>query len=283
MAAGRWVGIDQGYSQMGIAILEADGAVAASLRLREPRTDGHDRAAALARLRLLLARLRRWRGAPVRLAGYCYSDSGVAEAFAEAGWTVAGAMGLNDVVAVYGLSAMRGHAVVAGCGTYAQVVYVDARHGIRWPGDDVAPDLPPWPLSGEAYARFVAERGMAGDGLEVGASPSRFAELGSRLTGMLDEPETGAFLDRAAAAVARTRDVFWRHSGAARPPQVLVGGGAVGAPRLWAEVAVRTRACGVSVRRVEGPPAVGLARFARAHPDADPWGVVGGRPPAWLR
>ena len=283
MTTHRCVGIDQGYSQMGIAILEPGGALLASERLREPHTDGHDRAVALSRLHVLLARLKPFRDAPVRLAGYCYADSGVAQAFEEAGWTVVGTSALNDVVGVYGLSDMRGHAVVAGCGTYAQVVYVDARQAVRWPGEDVAPELPPWLLSGEAYARFVAEQGRAPDGADVAASPWRWAALGPALTGMLDAPDARRFVARAAEAVVRTRDVFWRHSGRSRPPDVLMGGGAVAAPGLWAAVEKQARARGVALRRVEGPPAVGLARFAMTHPDADAWAVIGETPPAWLR
>lgn len=283
MAAHRWVGIDQGYSQMGVAILDVDGTPLVSERVRDRYTDGHDRAVALARLHVLLGRLEPFRDAPVRLAGYCYADSGVAEAFAAAGWTVTGTKALNDVVAVYGLGAMRGHAVVAGCGTYGQRVYVDARQAVCWPGEDIEPEIPEWLLSGQTYARFVAERGLAGEAAEVEASPWRWAELGPAFSAMLHEPDAQRFVARAAAAVVQTRDVFWRHSGASRPPDVLVGGGAVAAEPLWAALEERARACGVPLCRVEGPPAVGLARFALAHPDAEAWAVIGRVRPAWLR
>ena len=278
----RWVGIDQGYSQLGVAIVDADGAVLASERSRTPDAEGHDRDVALARLRGLLDRLKRFRDLPVRLAGYCYEDSGVAAAFAAAGWTVAGTKALNDVVGVYGLGEMRGHTVVAGCGTYSQVVYVDERQAVRWPGADVAAELPGCLPSGPAYARFVAGRGWAGDAAEVEASARLWAELGPMLSAKLDEPESQAFLTRTAAAVVQTRDVLWRHSAAAQPPNVVLGGGAVGDPRLWRALQERLREDGVPVRRAEGDPAVGLARFALAHPHADPWAVIGKKRPGWL-
>lgn len=297
MAARHWVGIDQGFSQMGLAILGPGGDVLASEQTREPAGDGHEREVALARLRTLLARVEAWRDVPVHLAGYCYEQSGVAQAFAAAGWSVAGTRGLNDVLGVYGLTAMRGNVVVAGCGTYSQVVYVDEHQAVRWPGDDVAERLPEWLLSGRAYSGFLVE--WAGQGADatgdlraavrrllgpapVEATPQAWGALGRLLPGLLDEPGSRAFLTRAAAAVLATRDVLWGHSGAARAPEVALGGGAVRDDRLWAPLAGLLAAQGASVARVEGDPAVGLARFALAHPEADPWAVIGLRRPAWL-
>lgn len=297
MAARHWVGIDQGFSQMGLAILGPGGDVLASEQTREPAGDGHAREVALARLRTLLARVEVWRDVPVHLAGYCYEQSGVAQAFAAAGWSVAGTKGLNDVLGVYGLTAMPGNVVVAGCGTYSQVVYVDKHQAVRWPGDDVAERLPEWLLSGRAYSEFLV--GWAGQGADatgdlraavrrllgpasVETTPQAWGALGRRLPGLLDEPGSRAFLTRAAAAVLATRDVLWGHSGAARAPEVALGGGAVRDDRLWAPLAGLLAAQGASVARVEGAPAVGLARFALAHPEADPWAVIGLRRPAWL-
>ncbi len=298
MAARRWVGIDQGFSQMGLAILGPGGDVLASEKTREPGGDGHDREVALARLRTLLARVEAWRDVPVHLAGYCYEQSGVAQAFAAAGWRVAGTKGLNDVLGVYGLTAMRGNVVVAGCGTYSQVVYVDDHQAVRWPGDDVAERLPEWLLSGRAYSGLIAERARQGADPAMGdlraavremlgaapveTAPHAWNALGRLLPGLLDDPGTRAFLTRAAAAVLATRDVLWGHSGAARPPEVALGGGAVRDDRLWAPLAGLLAAQGATVARVEGDPAVGLARFALAHPEADAWAVIGLRRPAWL-
>lgn len=298
MAAGHWVGIDQGFSQMGLAILGPGGDVLASEKTREPAGDGHDREVALARLRTLLARVEAWRDVPVHLAGYCYEESGVAQAFAAAGWSVAGTKGLNDVLGVYGLTAMRGNVVVAGCGTYSQVVYVDDHQDVRWPGDDVAERLPEWLLSGRAYAGFIVERARQGadpatgdlraavrrllGAASVETTPQAWGALGRLLPDVVDVPGTRAFLHHAAAAVLATRDVLWGHSGAARAPEVALGGGAVRDDRLWAPLAGLLAAQGAAVSRVEGGPAVGLARFALAHPEADAWAVIGRRRPAWL-
>ena len=61
---------------------------------------------------------------------------------------------MNDVVGVYGLTEMRGHAVVAGCGSWPQVVYLDPQNSVRWAGRDAAEELPNWLLSGDACARW---------------------------------------------------------------------------------------------------------------------------------
>ena len=290
----RWVGIDHGYSQMGLAVLTPEGQVLASVRTQDPPGDGHDRGIALLRLHGLLHRLTALRGTPVRLAGYCYAQSGVHAAFAEAGWSVAGAKALNDVVGVYGLSAMSGDVVVAGCGTFSQVVYVDPRQAVRWPGDDVR--LPEWLLSGQAYARLLAtlageagappgwaeQVGAAGGAAGVESAPATWARLGPLLSASLDVPVVRAFVARAATAVRQSRDVLWQQAGTAGPPEVVLGGGAVGDDRLWALLVECLRPLGIRPRRAVGDPAVGLARFALAHPDADPWAVAGRVRPAWL-
>ncbi len=275
MSSGRWIGIDQGYSQMGLAVLAPDGQVLASERTSRPAGDGHDREVALTRLRRLLARVAHLGTEPVRLAGYCYQHSGVAEAFAAAGWTVAGTKALNDVVGVYGLTAMRGHVLVAGCGTYGQLVYIDHLQAVRWPGEDVRPRLPDWLLSGEAFARFVAR--------DPAIPAAVFAQVGPRLSESLEDPPAQAFLSRAADAVVETRDVFARHAGAAgSPPEVVLGGGAVRDDRLWQRLSAGLAARGVAAHRAAGDPAVGLARYAAAFPVADPWAFVGRERPAWL-
>jgi hypothetical protein len=298
MTPPRWVGIDQGYSQMGLAIVSADGQVLASVKTREPGGDGHDRDVALARLRGLLGRVHAMRHGPVRLAGYCYAESGVREAFAQAGWTVRGEWALNDVLGVYGLTAMPGHAVVAGCGTYSQVVYIDRRQAVCWPGDDVAAELPEWLLSGEAYAGFVAalsHEEHAGAGAEwvrqvaetlgpaaVDVAPATWCRLGPLLSAMLDAPSARAFVERAATAVVQARDVFWRYAQSSRPPDVILGGGAVADDGLWWILAEAVSRHGMRPERAAGDPAVGLARFAMAHPHADAWAFVGRVRPAWL-
>jgi len=275
--AERWVGIDQGYSHMGLAVIDADGRTLASERTREPAGDGHEPDVALRRLRVLLGRVAGLRDGPVRLAGFCHEGSGVPEVFAEAGVTVRGTKALNDVVGVYGITEMRGHVVVAGCGTYSQVVYVDEGQAVCWPGDDVAAQLPQWLLFGGAYARFVAERRGGEE-----PPPRRWAELGPLLSDMLHDPAAREFLTLAATALAQTRDVFWRETGVARPPDLVLGGGAVADPRVWAALSASARALGVGVERAQGDPAVGLARFAMVHPDADPWAFIGRVRPGWL-
>ena len=92
-----WVGIDCGYSQMSIAVLDQDGHVLAIERTR-PRGDGHSGEVALARVLVLLERLPGCRTRQ-RLAGYCY-DLGVVEAFGPR-WTVIEAKPLNDVVGIW--------------------------------------------------------------------------------------------------------------------------------------------------------------------------------------
>lgn len=196
MAARHWVGIDQGFSQMGLAVLGPGGDVLASEQTREPAGDGHAREVALARLRTLLARVEVWRDVPVHLAGYCYEQSGVAQAFAAAGWSVAGTKGLNDVLGVYGLTAMPGNVVVAGCGTYSQVVYVDKHQSVRWPGDDVAERLPEWLLSGRAYSEFLV--GWAGQGADA------TGDLRAAVRRLLG-PASGGSPTGTSRAVARSR------------------------------------------------------------------------------
>jgi hypothetical protein len=294
----RWVGIDQGWSQMGLAVLGAADDVLVVHRTREPSGNGHDHATALARLRGLLARADAFRHAPVHLAGFCYEGSGVAETFAEAGWTVAGTKALNDVVGPYGLTPMPGHVVAACCGTYSQVVYVDDRHAIRWAGGDVR--LPDWHLCGEAYAGFLVERARTAPATPLaravrdtlggtlppageGVPTARWADLGPLLSAAIDsDPAARAFLTRAAAAVVDARNVL---CGAAKRPDrcpIVLGGGAVADDRLWAFLSEQWRAVGVRVDRAAGEPSVGLARYARRHPDADPWSHVGSQRPGWL-
>lgn len=296
----RWVGIDQGYSQMGLAVVASDGTVLASARTREPVGDGHARDVALARLGRLLPRVEHLRDVPVRLAGYCYEKSGVCEEFRRSGWLVEGWKALNDVMGVYGLTAMRGHTVVGGCGTFGQLVYVDRDQTVRWPGDDVAARLPEWPLSGRGYANFLvslakeAPRAAAPPpdwvrsvdaivgSASVDDSPQTWSALGPLLGGMLSMPEARAFVSRAVTAVIETHGVLWRCSGADGPPALVLGGGGLSDGRLWALVADDLRRQGVGAERAQGDLAAGLARFAMAHPEADPWAVIGDVRPAWL-
>lgn len=295
----RWVGIDQGYSQMGLAVIDATGKILAVHRTREPRGNGHDRDVALARLHRLLARVDALRDAPVHLAGYCYEHSGVAEAFADAGWTVAGQKALNDVVGVYGLTPMPGHVVVACCGTFSQAVYIDERQAVRWPGGTAAAQLPEWPLCGQAYADFLvnwsrnepasptakAVRAILGHTPEGGSpepTADHWADLGPLLSDSLEHPTARAFLAQAAAAVVETRNVFWRHAGTPQPCDLVLGGGAVADDRLWSLLAEHCRTQGLHVHRAAGEPSVGLARYALSHPEADPWSFIGDKPPDWL-
>lgn len=293
-----WVGIDCGFSQMSLAIVDAKSRVLVVERTREPRGDGHDREVALARLRRLLARLETWRRIPVALAGYCYDHAGVHEAFAEAGWNVVETKPLNDVVGIYGLTEMAGHAVVGGCGSWPQVVYVDAASDIFWPGDDVATRLPEWPLSGWSYAKFLIELStrdgdprwsrlrrllrerLGSKGFDV--SNERWSDVGPLLKELLDYPEVREYLARAADTVLEIRDVLWQESGRPDAPKVIVGGGSVREEKLWEIVESELHVKGVEVERVTGEHAVGLARYAMRHPDANPWSVVGNQRPAWL-
>src|ERR1051325_9431107 len=73
----RWIGIDQGYSHLAVAVVDEHGSALRSESTEEPEGNGHDRKTALARLGLLLDRLEDFRAVPVRLAGYCYQDSGI--------------------------------------------------------------------------------------------------------------------------------------------------------------------------------------------------------------
>ena len=295
----RWVGIDQGYSQMGLAVVDDTGEVLAVHRTREPSGNGHDREIALARLRHLLARANALRDAPVHLAGYCYEGSGVAEAFTEAGWTVAARKALNDVVGVYGLTPMPGHVVVSCCGTFSQVVYIDDRQAVRWPGADIAPGLPEWPLCGDAYARFLVTHARTAPATPLARTvretlgtlpppgeappPDQWPRLAPLLSAALDDdPVARAFLTRAAATVVETRNALWPRADPPRPCDIVVGGGAVSDDRLWAFLSEQWRGHGVRVHRATGEPSVGLARYALTHPDADPWAFIGEERPDWL-
>jgi hypothetical protein len=294
-----WVGIDCGYSQMSVAVLEQDGHVLAAERTRLPSGDGHSREVALARVRVLLERLNGLSHLPVRLAGYCYDHSGVVEAFRGSGWTVIGADPLNDVVGIYGLTDMRGNVVVGGCGSWPQVVYIDKANAVCWPGEDVAAEMPEWPLSGWRYARFLLDLSRRDDlglsswlkeavierlgGEDLDRSSGSWGALGPLLPEVLERVEARRFLSAAADAVVETRNVLWKHSGSDDAPGVVIGGGAVGDERIWTFLRSEFESRSIDVRRAEGHPAEGLARFAMRNPQADAWAFIGQVKPSWLR
>lgn len=297
--ADRWIGIDVGYSQMRVAVLDAGGRTLAFENTYEPYGDGHDREVALARLRRLLKRLSSYKDVPVFLAGYCYEHSGVLELFREEGWTVEGYKGLNDVVGIYGLTEMKGHALVCGCGSFSQRVYVGRSNDIYWPGEDVVPKLPGWLLSGWDYAVFLLDLSkraegdlkwlarevrkiLGGDRLE--SSGHRWGALGPFIGRLIGHPELKRYLKKAAKSVIETRDVFWQHLDTEEPPALILGGGALGDENLWLLLEAELRELGAEAPvRVQGEPAVGLARYALYHPDADPWRYIGQECPSWLR
>ena len=295
---GRWVGIDCGYSQMTVAVVDVGAGVVALERTREPSGDGHSCGVALARLHTLLGRLRGARHEPASLAGYCYTHSGVVEAFREAGWSIEGCMALNDVVGFYGLTEMRGNALVGGCGSFDQVVYVSHDNNVQWPGDDLSAELPRWLLSGREYAAFLVDLAgrdaesrvawlaqavsdtLGGQNLE--SSDGRWGQLGPLLTKLLDHPAVGHFIADAADSVAQTRLVFQRHLGLSEPPAVILGGGAVSDEGLCSMLSAELESRGTVVTLARGEPAIGLARFALRNPGADAWSYVGREKPSWL-
>ncbi len=294
----RWVGIDCGFSQMSVALLDPMDYVLAVECTREPRGDGHTPDVALARLRVLLSRLGGLREVPVRLSGYCYEHTGVREAFVEAGWSVVGSKALNDVVGIYGLTDMVGHVVVGGCGSWPQVVYVDSLNAVTWPGDDVAAEMPEWLLCGWAYAKFLVTLSNQNDnarwawlreaireklgGHTLLRSDPRWGDIGPLMKPLLHSPEARRFFGQAADAVVRTRDVFGRNTQDLEPPRVIVGGGAVRDEELWEILETGLRARGVCADRIVGEHAVGLARFAKYNPHADAWAFIGEKRPSWL-
>lgn len=264
------VGIDCGFSHMTIAVVDSAENVVGSNKAREPAGDGHDKQVALARLRNALEQLREFRDQPVFIAGYCYKDSGVREAFLDAGWTVPESMAFNDAVGVYGLTEMPGHTLVCGCGSFSQIVYIDGGNNVCWPSDNLMKELPQWPLCGDKYSAFMLDAYGA-------SSRERF------LSETIDSPPTQSYLRRAAEAVRETCDVFWRHSLCDVPPAVVLGGGAVGDDQLWDRLSVAFEASEVKAERVVGLQAEGLARFAMSQRQANVWSHVGDRPPSWLQ
>lgn len=293
----RWVGIDCGFSQMSIAIIDDSERVLAVERTRRPPGDGHQRDVALARLQALLTRLRGLRDEPVWLVGYCYDHAGVYEAFEQEGWRVAGGTALNDVVGVYGLTDMRGHVVVCGCGSWSQVVYVDRANAIRWPGDDISGMMPTWLLSGWAYANFLVELAAQNPGTQpalaraieeklggtsIDRLDGRWGDLGPLLSSMIDHRDVRRFLSQAADAVLETRDLFWRTVRSAEAPGIVIGGGAVRDDRLWAVLESELQSRGVRALRIIGEHAVGLARFSKHNPGVNAWSFVGAKKPSWL-
>ena len=294
----RWVGVDCGYSHMGVAVIDEDGQVLAIVRTHLPRGDGHSRAVALARLNVLLERLNSFADIPVWLAGYCYEHSGVLEAFEDTGWTVVGSKALNDVVGIYGLTDMRGNVIVGGCGSWPQMVYIDKANTVCWPGEDVLADMPAWPLSGRSYAEMLIRLSKRDDLGDQGSlrqavyerlgadsieqSGDRWGTLGPLMAQVLEYPEVRGFLSAAVDSIAKIRDVVWRYAAIDETPGIVVGGGAVSDEQLWAVLQSEFMSRSVAVERVEGDPAVGLARFARHNPDADAWAVIGQVRPSWL-
>lgn len=117
---------------------------------------------------------------------------------------------------------------------------------------------------------------------DLESSGDRWVDLGQLLSRVLEHPAVRRFLGRAADAVLGTRDVLWRNTAVLRPPSIVLGGGAVRDERLWVVLENDLRSRGVNVSRVVGEPAVGLARFAMRNPDADVWGFIGRKRPAWL-
>lgn len=269
---GAWIGIDCGYSQLSVSVLDGAGNTTAHGRAQVPLGDGHAHGIALARLQTILNTLSPLTTprTPSILAGYCYDHSGVRAAFENAGWPVVGAMPLNDVVGVYGLTEMPGHVMLAGCGSFPQVVYIDAHNNVCWPSDAVAAALPAWPLSGDAYGRFMARAYREAKGRRL-------------LSDTLGRPETRQYLQQAAHAIRETRAVLWNLSGQHDPPRIVVGGGAVSPTNVWAHVASALNAIGIAAERVVGDQAAGLARYALHHRDANAWAYLGDAPPSWLR
>lgn len=264
-----WAGIDCGYSYLTVAILDEVGRTLDIGDARLPLGNGHERSVALARLQAVLPELQRWRDRPIILAGYCYTDSGVRDAFETAGWQVVGDIALNDVVGVYGLSQMQTHVVVCGCGSFSQLVYVDTQHNICWLWDTLAAELPQWPLCGEAYARFIQH--AYGDTVANGL-----------LSDTLNLLPTQQYLRQAAQAIRATRDIFWHHSGMPTPPMLVLGGGAIRHAGLWQFVARELATGDCAVERVTDEQAIGLAQFAMRYRTANAWGHIGDKPPSWL-
>lgn len=273
-----YVGIDRGSSQMAVAVVRADGTVLRHVLTRTPLTPDDEVGGDLARLASLLPRIADHRGRPVTLAGHCYESSGVRELFRDARWTVRRVFAFNDAVNHYGLGSMPGNVVLAACGTWPQVVYIDAANNVRWPGDDVA--LPAWTLSGRAYAEFLVSRRP--HLVSVLSSPRRWIGLGRLLGPALTAPDVPAFVEAGADAAVRAHRVLWEASGVPDIPRMVFGGGAVRDDRIWSIVRARFERAGVPATRVRGRPAVGAVRYARANPDADVWGYVGDRRPSWL-
>jgi len=265
-----WAGIDCGYSHLTVSLLDDLGETLIICDAREPLGNGHDPSVALARLQAILPQLQKWRTAPITLAGYCYTDAGVRAAFEAAGWRVVDAVALNDVVGVYGLSQMEANVVVAGCGSFSQLIYVDHYHNICWPSDQLVAELPVWPLSGEAYGDFIQR-----------AYPDRTYQL---LSESLDQVATQHYLRQAAQTITAIRNAFWHASGlaSASPPKVVVGGGAIRHEGLWQWVAQALMEVDCSLERVQGEQAIGLIRYAVRHRTANAWGYIGDRPPSWL-
>ncbi len=294
----RWVGIDCGYSQMGIAVLDEADHILAAARTHQPQGDGHSKEVALARLRILLNRIHAFRDSPVRLAGYCYEHMGVYETFRDAGWHVIGSKALNDVIGIYGLTDMPGNVVIGGCGSWPQVVYVDEANVVHWPGDDVTTEMSDWLLSGWCYAKFLVKLSQRKDLPQVDwlrqavrerlgeadliKSNDRWGTLGTLLPQMLECPEVRQFLAAAASAVVETRNILWKYSLHHSAPAVAIGGGAVSDERIWAVLGSELQSRGMTVNRVVGNHAVGLARFAKHNPDVNAWAFIGRERPSWL-
>jgi hypothetical protein len=236
---------------------------------------------------------------PVRIAGYCYENSGVIEEFEKEGWPVEGCKALNDVVGFYGLTDMRGHAVVAGCGSFSQVIYVNAANDICWPGDDVTAEMPPWLLSGRDYASFLLDLSKkTGDGelswlskavrKTLGSetpesSGHSWSYLGPLIEKLIGYKELYKFITQAVENIVKTENVFRRYIKNTGSPVVVLGGGAVKDEKLWELISIDLQKQGLeNIIRVKGEPAVGLARYAACYTNADAWTYIGNKRPSWL-
>ncbi len=286
-----WVGVDAGDSQVGVAIVDLSGSVLAESRVVEalPEPSPERRGAVEGRLATALEELEGFVSRPVIVAGD-------AKPFLHQGWNVRDAIMLNDIIGHYGRTSMPGNCIVAACGSYRQVVWVDDDHNIRWPSDDLAHRLPHWLLSGHAYATLLTSElalpavrkllELARCDPLTAAEPGHAAlwrDLGVVLADNLDDRRVSAFVLEAATAAAETFHVFREEIGADHPPPTFVlSGGAVIHNELWALVQATLRSHSIVAERPNQPsPAVGTALYAMRYRDRDHWSHLGAKPPGW--
>ena len=282
-----WVGLDRGSSQLSIAVVAEDGTLLGEAQnLVLPAVQGRA-ARDVERLRSLLPTLDQFRGRNLVLVGEAGDD--FVQLLRAEGWVVARTVAFNDVVNHFGLGEMPGNCIVAACGSWHQVVWIDHERNVRWPGEDVTSLCPEWRLRGYSYVEFLLKRhrdvlppGSRTNDLLGQEHAPMWRQIGGIFASLAEERDVLQFLEDGAARLVETYRVFCHAANPPGLPSMAMGGGALADDRVWSVVASAVERAGIPLTRLMGSPAVGAVRFAQRYGDRQVWGWFGECRPGWL-